>query len=70
MRARHPRALVHLRLAHDASCLAETLDVFEEAVDITLDEAKQGGAHAKLWAATQGDMGEKRTAMAAGTAAE
>jgi glutamate-1-semialdehyde 2,1-aminomutase len=24
--------------AHDADCLAETLDVFEEAVDITLDE--------------------------------
>jgi glutamate-1-semialdehyde 2,1-aminomutase len=24
--------------AHDAACLAETLDVFEEAVDITLEE--------------------------------
>jgi glutamate-1-semialdehyde 2,1-aminomutase len=24
--------------AHDAGCLAETLEVFEQAVDITLDE--------------------------------
>ena len=24
--------------AHDAACLAETLDVFEEAVDITLEK--------------------------------
>ena len=57
--------------SHDESCLADTLKGFEDAVDATLDEARQeGGAHAKLWSATQGDMGEKRAALVAGTAAE
>ena len=56
--------------SHDESCLADTLKAFEEAVDVTLDEAQHGGAHAKMWNATQGDMGEKRAAVAAGAAAE
>jgi glutamate-1-semialdehyde 2,1-aminomutase len=56
--------------AHDESCLADTLNAFEAAVDETLDEARHGGAHAKLWNATQGDMGEKRAAGTMGTAAE
>src|SRR4029453_8205445 len=57
--------------AHDESCLKDTLKGFEEAVDAPLDEAKHGGAHAKMWNATQGDMGEKRAALAAtGAAAE
>jgi glutamate-1-semialdehyde 2,1-aminomutase len=50
--------------AHDAVCLNETLQKFEFAVDRTLDESKASGAHAKLWNATQGDMGEKRAAVA------
>jgi glutamate-1-semialdehyde 2,1-aminomutase len=56
--------------SHDESCLADTLKAFEQAVDVTLDEAQHGGAHAKMWNATQGDMGEKRAAVAAGAAAE
>jgi len=56
--------------SHDESCLADTLTAFEAAVDATLDESKHGGAHPKMWNATQGDMGEKRTVIAAGTAAE
>src|SRR5215813_2166560 len=31
--------------AHDADCLAETLEVFEQAVDLTLDELSDGGDH-------------------------
>ncbi len=34
--------------AHDESCLAETLRVFEESVDLTLEQAKKGDAGA-LW---------------------
>ena len=56
--------------SHDESCLADTLTAFEAAVDATLDESKHGGAYPKMWNATQGDMGEKRTVIAAGTAAE
>jgi glutamate-1-semialdehyde 2,1-aminomutase len=55
--------------SHDESCLADTLKAFEAAVDSTLDEARHGGAHTKMWNATQGDMQEKRAALA-GTAAE
>ncbi len=54
--------------AHDQACLDHTLKAFEEAVDVTLDEAKAAGARAKLWNATQGDMGEKRALASAGAA--
>lgn len=48
--------------SHDQACLADTLRIFEESVDVTADELKKGSAHA-LWASHKADS--KNSAAAA-----